>query len=332
VTPHEVETLRAGLAEVAAGRRFLLQGGDCAERFMDCAAEPIEQKLKILLQMSLVLTWGARVPTLRIARMAGQFAKPRSKETEMGPDGVEINAFRGDNVNSFDTSERTPDPARLVRGYFHSAATLNYARSLLSGGFADLHAASHWDLGFVQDEAHRRVYKEMVDRILSALDFMRVCGVADDPRTRTVRAPASLACCRTRFCVPPLRQCVLLCALPPCRDGGASRCALLVLFFARTLPDGVHVPRGCAFQCHAAGGRVHEPRGAAAVFRGGHDARRACCAAAASTAVPGAAAVDGCHHPSQRRKRRPRRRCARPPAAWERASRGCGGAHRGGLR
>lgn len=149
VTPSEVDALRRGLAEVAAGKRFLLQGGDCAERFMDCADEPIEKKLKILLQMSLVLTWGARIPTLRIARMAGQFSKPRTKETEV-VNGVEMAAFRGDNINSFDTSARTPDPARLVAGYFHSAATLNYARALLAGGLADLHSASHWDLGFVQ--------------------------------------------------------------------------------------------------------------------------------------------------------------------------------------
>jgi 3-deoxy-7-phosphoheptulonate synthase len=187
VSSEEVDALRASLAEVAMGRRFLLQGGDCAERFADCNALAIEQKLRILLQMSLVLTWGARVPTLRIARMAGQFSKPRSKEMEKTPDGTEIFAFRGDNVNSFDTTARTPDPERLVEGYFHSAATLNYARALLNTGFADLHAASHWDLGFVQDEAHRKQYKEMVDRILSALDFMQVCGVMDEAALRTVR-------------------------------------------------------------------------------------------------------------------------------------------------
>lgn len=134
VSPTEVDALRSQLAEVAEGKRFLLQGGDCAERFVDCSAEPIEQKLRILLQMSLVLTWGARIPTLRIARMAGQFSKPRSKDVETLADGSEIVAFRGDNVNSFDTSARTPDPTRMVGGYFHSAATLNYARALLSTG------------------------------------------------------------------------------------------------------------------------------------------------------------------------------------------------------
>lgn len=105
VVASEVDSLRSQLAEVANGTRFLLQGGDCAERFMDCSAEPIEQKLKILLQMSLVLTWGARMPTLRIARMAGQFAKPRSKDTEV-VEGIEVPAFRGDNVNSYDLSNR----------------------------------------------------------------------------------------------------------------------------------------------------------------------------------------------------------------------------------
>jgi 3-deoxy-7-phosphoheptulonate synthase len=106
--------------------------------------------------MSLVLTWGARIPTLRIARMAGQFAKPRSKDTEV-VNGVEYTAFRGDNVNSFDTSARTPDPARLTLGYFHSAATLNYARAALASGLADLKSASHWDLDFVQVRARERV-------------------------------------------------------------------------------------------------------------------------------------------------------------------------------
>lgn len=144
VAPSEVDALRAQLAEVAEGKRFLLQGGDCAERFVDCAAEPIEAKLRILLQMSLVLTWGARIPTLRIARMAGQFSKPRSKDTETLQDGTEVTAFRGDNVNSFDMSARTPDPSRIVSGYFHSAATLNYARTLLSAGESWEHRVCCW--------------------------------------------------------------------------------------------------------------------------------------------------------------------------------------------
>ena len=179
MTPSEVLDLRSQLAEVALGKRFLLQGGDCAERFQDCSSDSIEKKLRILLQMSLVLTWGARVPTLRVARMAGQFAKPRSKDTEF-VDGVEYTAFRGDNVNSFDTTARSPDPARMLSGYFHSAATLNYARAVLASGLGDLHASASWDLDCVTDAENRAQYKEMLDRILSALDFMRVCGAGEE--------------------------------------------------------------------------------------------------------------------------------------------------------
>jgi 3-deoxy-7-phosphoheptulonate synthase len=186
VTPSEVIDFRNQLAEVALGKRFLLQGGDCAERFQDCAADSIDKKLRILLQMSLVLTWGARVPTLRVARMAGQFAKPRSKDTEV-IDGVELPAFRGDNINSFDTSARSPDPARMLQGYFHSAATLNYARAVLASGLGDLHAAAAWDLGFVSDSGHRKQYKDIIDRILSALDFMRVCGAGDEDALKVAK-------------------------------------------------------------------------------------------------------------------------------------------------
>ena len=184
VTSREVNDLRAQLAEVALGQRFLLQGGDCAERFQDCSSDSIEKQLRILLQMSLVLTWGARVPTLRIARMAGQFAKPRSKDTEV-VGGVEYPAFRGDTVNSFDLSARSPDPARMLQGYFHSAATLNYARAALASGLADLNSSALWDLGFVQDPRHRAQYDEITARILSSLDFMRVCGVVDEMAMKT---------------------------------------------------------------------------------------------------------------------------------------------------
>jgi 3-deoxy-7-phosphoheptulonate synthase len=184
VTSGEVDDLRSQLAEVAEGKRFLLQGGDCAERFQDCSSDSIEKQLRILLQMSLVLTWGARVPTLRVARMAGQFAKPRSKDTEV-VGGVEYPAFRGDNVNSFDVSARSPDPSRLLMGYFHSAASLNYARAALASGLADLNSTALWDLGFVQDPRHRHQYNQMLERILSSLDFMRVCGVGQDVAMKT---------------------------------------------------------------------------------------------------------------------------------------------------
>ncbi|KUF94752.1 hypothetical protein AM588_10004862 [Phytophthora nicotianae] len=140
VSVREIEDLKTQLADVADGKRFLLQGGDCAERFQDCQPALIEKKLKIMIQMSLVLIWGARMPTVRVARMAGQFAKPRSSDTEM-LDGERVTSFRGENINGYEKDQRTPDPNRLLEGYFHSAATLNYGRVLVSSGFADIHDA-----------------------------------------------------------------------------------------------------------------------------------------------------------------------------------------------
>lgn len=182
----EIDTLRGRLADAAAGRAFLLQGGDCAERFEDCAKDPIEAKLKILLQMSLVLTWGARLPVIRVARMAGQYAKPRSSDTETR-DGVTLPSYRGDHVNhfDFDPASREPDPKRLLDTYFHSAATLNYARALLDGGLADLEQPGHWDLGFVRSTGTREQYESLVGRILDALDFVAATG-ARHPTFKTV--------------------------------------------------------------------------------------------------------------------------------------------------
>ena len=185
VSFEEVDSLHAQLKDVYEGKRFLLQGGDCAERFLDCESDSIEKKLKIMLQMSLVLIYGSGVPVVRVARMAGQFAKPRSKPTEM-IDGTEYCSFRGDNVNSHDLSARKPDPKRLVEGYFHSAATLNYARALINANFADLRSAHHWDLGFVKDSENRAMYKRMVDRIQESLKFVEVCGVSQFEDLRRV--------------------------------------------------------------------------------------------------------------------------------------------------
>ena len=178
VAPGEVRALRKHLERASRGEVFLLQGGDCAERFVDCARDPIEAKLKIMLQMSLVLTYGARVPVLRVARMAGQYAKPRSSDTEL-VNGVELPSYRGDHVNGIGETleERRPDPRRILRAYYHSAATLNYARALLDGGFADLHQPHHWDLGFVRSPTSRERYEAMVERILDALDFVEATGV-----------------------------------------------------------------------------------------------------------------------------------------------------------
>ncbi len=174
----EVNTLRTHLAQAANGEAFLLQGGDCAEQFSDCRKSTVESKLKILLQMSLVLTWGARIPVIRMGRMAGQYAKPRSKDTET-IDGVELPSYRGDNINSSapNADERAADPQRLLQAYFHSAATLNYTRALVDGGFADLHHPQHWDLGFVRSSTNRAEYEDIVSRIRDAIDFVESTGV-----------------------------------------------------------------------------------------------------------------------------------------------------------
>ncbi len=187
VAAGEVDALRERLARASRGEAFVLQGGDCAETFAGCTRVPIEARLKILLQMSLVLTWGARMPVVRVGRMAGQYAKPRSSDVET-VDGVEMASYRGDHVNAAeaDPEARRPDPQRLVQAYFHSAATLNYARALLDGGFADLHHPQAWDLRFVRDTSRRAQYQEMVERILDALEFVQAVGVHELEPLRTV--------------------------------------------------------------------------------------------------------------------------------------------------
>ncbi|CAM0135117.1 hypothetical protein VKS41_000303 [Umbelopsis sp. WA50703] len=180
VTPTEIEDLRTQLKEAALGKRFLLQGGDCAELFDYCSQSPIESKLKVLLQMSLVLIWGARTPVVRIARMAGQYAKPRSKPTEMY-EGKEIPSYRGDNVNGFEPEDRQPDPERLLSAYFHSAATLNYVRAILDSGFADLHKPHAWNLDHVRSGDTRKEYQAIVDRLTEAMDFMHTIGADSLP-------------------------------------------------------------------------------------------------------------------------------------------------------
>ncbi len=143
----EVERLKKQLAKASTGESFVLQGGDCAERFQDCNREAITQKLKIMLQMSVVLCYGLRKPIIRIGRIAGQYAKPRSSDTEQ-VDGKDIPVYRGDIINSFEANAeaRKSDPQRIKQAYFHSIATLNYIRALTKGGFADLHHPQSWDL------------------------------------------------------------------------------------------------------------------------------------------------------------------------------------------
>jgi len=173
VTSWEVERLRAQLAEAASGERFLLQGGACAERFDQCSAEIITNKLKILLQMSLVLTFGLKRRIIRVGRFAGQYAKPRSDDNEVR-DGVSLPSYRGEIINApgFTAEERTPDPERMLRGYEHSALTLNFIRSLVDGGFADLHHPEYWDLEFVTHSPRAQDYQRMVEGISDSLRFM----------------------------------------------------------------------------------------------------------------------------------------------------------------
>lgn len=173
VTAWEVERLREMLAEAAGGRRFLLQGGDCAELFGECVPDVIANRLKVLLQMSLVLIYGLRMPVVRVGRFAGQYAKPRSADTERR-NGRELHSYRGDIVNGpeFAPDERTPDPKRLLDAYFHAAATMNYIRALGDGGFADLHHPELWDLDFVRHDRLRGEYQEIVDSIMEAIHFM----------------------------------------------------------------------------------------------------------------------------------------------------------------
>ena len=172
VVSWEVESLKRQIAEAQEGRRFLLQGGDCAESFVDCESGSIARKLKILLQMSLILLHGLKQPVIRVGRFAGQYAKPRSAETETR-EGVTLPSYRGDLVNrpGFSGAEREPDPELLLRGYERAALTLNFVRALVDGGFADLHHPEYWDLGFVHHSPWREQYQRLVDSISDSLHF-----------------------------------------------------------------------------------------------------------------------------------------------------------------
>ena len=175
VTSWEIERLKSQLAEAADGRRFLLQGGACAERFDQCSAAIITNKLKVLLQMSLVLTYGLKRKIIRVGRFAGQYAKPRSSDTETR-DGVSLPSYRGDLINGpdFTEADRVPDPDRLLRGYETSALTLNFIRSLVEGGFADLRHPEYWDLEFVEHSPRALEYQAMVESISDSIRFMEV--------------------------------------------------------------------------------------------------------------------------------------------------------------
>jgi 3-deoxy-7-phosphoheptulonate synthase len=172
VVSWEVENLRERLAEAQRGERFLLQGGDCAESLDDCQSDLITKRLKILLQMSLVLTHAMKKPIIRVGRMAGQYAKPRSADTETR-EGQTLPTYRGDIVNSaeFSAAAREPDPQLLLRGYERAALTINFVRALIDGGFADLHHPEYWDLGFVGHSPLKAQYEKIVASVADGLEF-----------------------------------------------------------------------------------------------------------------------------------------------------------------
>ena len=191
MTPTEIHTLKNALRDVALGKAFLLQGGDCAELFSYCSESPIDAKIKLLLQMSLVLIWGSNKPVVRIARMAGQYAKPRSSPTETLADGSTAPSFRGDILNGYAADERALDPDRLVQAYFHSAATMNFIRAQLASGIADLHSPMDWGLGHVRDKELQAKYSRIVESIRDSLKFMRTIGADTAGQLKTVDLFAS---------------------------------------------------------------------------------------------------------------------------------------------
>ncbi|MCC4275775.1 class II 3-deoxy-7-phosphoheptulonate synthase [Marinomonas communis] len=174
----EARQLRADLAQVAQGKAFLLQGGDCAESFAEFAANNIRDTFKVLLQMAVVMTYAGKCPVVKVGRMAGQFAKPRSSGSET-VNGVELPSYRGDIINGieFDEAARIPDPERLVKVYNQSAATMNLLRAFSQGGFADLHQVHQWNLDFISASPAGERYKTIADKIDDALQFMEACGL-----------------------------------------------------------------------------------------------------------------------------------------------------------
>jgi len=174
----EARELMAKLGAVAEGRAFLLQGGDCAESFAEFHPDHIRDTFRVLLQMAVVLTYGAALPVVKVGRMAGQFAKPRSADSE-SQGGVELPSYRGDIINAieFDAAARKPDPERMYQAYAQSAATLNLLRALSQGGYADLHQVHRWNLGFVERSPQGERYQDFADRISEALAFMEACGL-----------------------------------------------------------------------------------------------------------------------------------------------------------
>lgn len=179
VTSWEVLSLKQQLAQAQEGKRFVLQGGDCAENFADCQSQVISNRLKILLQMSLVLVHGLRTPVVRIGRMAGQYAKPRSADSETR-DGVSLPSYRGDVINApeFTLAARQPDPQRMLDAHAHSAMTMNFVRALIDGGFADLNHPEYWDLAWAKKSPMAARYQQQVDAIRESIRFMQTLSGA----------------------------------------------------------------------------------------------------------------------------------------------------------
>lgn len=181
----EARTLRASLAQVARGEVFLLQGGDCAESFKEFHPNNIRDTFRVLLQMAVVLTFGAAMPVVKVGRIAGQFAKPRSAATET-INGETLPSYRGDNINGmeFNAASRKPDPQRLLKAYGQAAATLNLIRAFATGGYADLRNVHRWNLEFVSGNSQEDRYRILADKISEAITFMEACGVyGEDVRT-----------------------------------------------------------------------------------------------------------------------------------------------------
>jgi len=175
----EARSLKSKLAKVSTGEAFLLQGGDCAESFIDFHPDNIKNSFKVILQMAVVLTFGASCPVVKVGRIAGQFAKPRSSDKET-INGVELESYKGDIINGieFTESDRTPDPSRLIQAYNQSASTLNLLRAFSQGGYANLNKIHQWNLSFVEEENANK-FAEIADRIDECLAFMKACGIND---------------------------------------------------------------------------------------------------------------------------------------------------------
>jgi 3-deoxy-7-phosphoheptulonate synthase len=177
----EARSLKARLAQVVAGKAFLLQGGDCAESFAEFHPDNIRDTFRLLLQMSVVLTFAAAMPIVKVGRIAGQFAKPRTADFETRGE-ITLPSYRGDNINAmeFDAESRKPDPARLMQAYAQSAATLNLLRAFAQGGYADLHNVHRWTLGFIAGSPSGERYRALAQRISETLEFMEACGITPD--------------------------------------------------------------------------------------------------------------------------------------------------------